>query len=397
MSEWEFSDFASKDNLLRTVREQSDQMLPLASAPGAWEAPTASGHWQVRDIIGHLVDTTEGYFEGSTSPVRRHRSRPARRARHGQARRRGRARVPRHAAGRAAGAPREGPRRDARVHRGPRRRAVGRLPVPHKYMGPLPAFFYPVAQLVDYAVHTWDIRQGAGGSHALDGDAADLLVPFCWIVWQSTADCADVEPFQIGVRSAATTGRHAVSVSRRRRPRARDLADAGVATRRLMALIERRLGERRWPRSTAPTSERAALRSERAADHQSSRSDARSAPARRAAELLPHQARRHVADAGGRVEPAVGAGDDAARVADRPRGPLDAVGDHLGVLDVVARRVDHPGDERHVVGQRALARSSAPRGRGGRSPSRSPARRRSRRRAAAGCRSNGTSWVCGPS
>ena len=36
--------------------------------------------------------------------------------------------------------------------------------VPHKYMGPLPAFFYPVAQLVDYAVHSWDIRQGAGGS-----------------------------------------------------------------------------------------------------------------------------------------------------------------------------------------------------------------------------------------
>ena len=76
----------------------------------------------------------------------------------------------------------------------------GSFLVSHKYMGSLPAFFYPVAQLVDYAVHTWDIREGAGGSHALDGDAADLLVPFCWIVWQSTADCAEVEPFQIGVR-----------------------------------------------------------------------------------------------------------------------------------------------------------------------------------------------------
>src|SRR4029079_11776177 len=78
--------------------------------------------------------------------------------------------------------------------------------VPHKYMGPLPAFFYPVAQLVDYAVHTWDIRQGAGGSHALDGDAADLLVPFCWIVWQSTADCGNTEPFQIGVRISGNNG-----------------------------------------------------------------------------------------------------------------------------------------------------------------------------------------------
>ena len=66
MSEWEFSDFASKDNLLRTVREHSDQMLALASPPAAWEAPTASGHWQVRDIIGHLVDTTRATSTAST-------------------------------------------------------------------------------------------------------------------------------------------------------------------------------------------------------------------------------------------------------------------------------------------------------------------------------------------
>ena len=38
----------------------------------------------------------------------------------------------------------------------------GGLQVPHKYMGPLPAFFYPVFQLVDYAVHSWDIREGSG-------------------------------------------------------------------------------------------------------------------------------------------------------------------------------------------------------------------------------------------
>ena len=99
MSEWEFSDFASKDNLLRTVREQSDQMLALASAPAAWEAPTAAGHWQVRDIIGHLVDTTEGYFAGiDIAPLRRHRAGSARRAGHEPARRRRRAGVPRHPA-----------------------------------------------------------------------------------------------------------------------------------------------------------------------------------------------------------------------------------------------------------------------------------------------------------
>ena len=41
----------------------------------------------------------------------------------------------------------------------------GGFMVPHKYMGPLPACFYPVAQLVDYAVHTWDSRQGRGRGH----------------------------------------------------------------------------------------------------------------------------------------------------------------------------------------------------------------------------------------
>src|SRR5581483_8914767 len=62
MSEWNFMDYQSKDNLLRAVREEADAMLALAGEPGVWEAPTGAGHWQVRDIIGHLVDTTEGYF-----------------------------------------------------------------------------------------------------------------------------------------------------------------------------------------------------------------------------------------------------------------------------------------------------------------------------------------------
>ena len=223
MGEWNFMDFASKDNLLRTVREQSDAMFALASAPEAWEAPTAAGHWQVRDIIGHLVDTTEGYFAGFDI-----------------ARSDGTAPEPLGVRGmdkhvdQGALALRGIPQ-DELLTRLDKDRAEmlsimegldadqwGGFIVPHKYMGPLPAFFYPVAQLVDYAVHTWDIRQGAGGSHALDGDAADLLVPFCFIVWQSTADCADVEPFTLGCAGVGQQRwRHkGVGHVRRRRPRA---------------------------------------------------------------------------------------------------------------------------------------------------------------------------------
>src|SRR5262249_57391803 len=34
--------------------------------------------------------------------------------------------------------------------------------VPHFYMGPVPAFIYAAGQLMDYGVHTWDIREGSG-------------------------------------------------------------------------------------------------------------------------------------------------------------------------------------------------------------------------------------------
>lgn len=207
MSEWNFFDFASKENLLRTVRQQSDEMLALVSAPGAWEAPTGAGHWQVRDVVGHLVDTTEGYFAAFDA------------ARSGGS-------VP-DALGvkgmntyvdEGALQFRDVPEDELLVRLDKDRAEMLAIiegldadawtgfVVPHKYMGPLPSCFYPVAQLVDYTVHSWDIREGTGRSHAMEGDAADLLVPFCFVVWQSTAECADVEPFSLGVRLTGRNG-----------------------------------------------------------------------------------------------------------------------------------------------------------------------------------------------
>jgi hypothetical protein len=85
----------------------------------------------------------------------------------------------------------------------------GGLMVPHSYMGPVPAFIYAAGQLMDYGVHSWDIREGAGRAHALSADAADLLVPFMFIIWQSTIRAsADTSPFSLGV---TVTGRNAGS------------------------------------------------------------------------------------------------------------------------------------------------------------------------------------------
>ena len=209
MSAWDATTYESKDNLLRVVRKQADQMLRMAAEPGIWEAPTACPQWQVRDIIGHLIDVSESYFVGFG-------------AAHGGP-----------AAPDALGVRVMAVKLDAgaKVHRElTQQEALNRLRidldkmmemfgalgpeewsglvVPHKYMGMLPAYIYPVFHLMDYGVHSWDIRQGTGRAHGLDGDTADLLVPFMFILWQSTNDVpADALPAEVGIR--VTSGHNA--------------------------------------------------------------------------------------------------------------------------------------------------------------------------------------------
>ena len=79
--------------------------------------------------------------------------------------------------------------------------------VEHYYMGPVPAFFYAAGQLMDYAVHGWDILEGRGAHHVLDADSADLLVPFMLLVWKYTIrPDADLTPYEIGLRISGNSG-----------------------------------------------------------------------------------------------------------------------------------------------------------------------------------------------
>jgi hypothetical protein len=60
--------------------------------------------------------------------------------------------------------------------------------VPHVYMGPLPAYFYAGFQLIDYSIHSWDIKAGLGRDEPLSDAAAVTLIPFMQIVIQYTVD-----------------------------------------------------------------------------------------------------------------------------------------------------------------------------------------------------------------
>ena len=215
MSEWNAMTYQGKPTILRVVRDEAERMFALAERPEVWESPTACADWSTRDIVGHIIDTTEGYFRAFDAA-------------------RGTGQVPEpHGLPLMAQLANEG----ATAFRGvPQAELMERLRVDfekmqgildalgpddwtglmvsHAYMGPVPAFFYAAGQLMDYGVHSWDIRENTGRAHALSGEAADLLVPCMFAIWQGTLRAEAVtEPFTIGIRvSGRNAGDFRVSV-----------------------------------------------------------------------------------------------------------------------------------------------------------------------------------------
>ncbi len=208
MTEWDAMSYEGKDTILRVVRDEAERLFEMAEQPGAWEAPTACESWSVKDIVGHLIDTTEGYF-AAFETARSGSEAPAAYGLLGMHERAGEQ-------AKALGALSQ--QETMERIRADLDKMMGILEpltaeewtgfiVPHFYMGPLPAFFYAAGQLMDYGVHSWDIRQGTGHAHGMSGDAADLLAPFMFVLWQSTIKPdADLSPFTIGAR---VTGRNA--------------------------------------------------------------------------------------------------------------------------------------------------------------------------------------------
>ena len=216
MTEWNAMTYEGKDTILRVVRHEAEQFFALAEQSDAWERQTACTDWTTRDAVAHIIDTTEGYFRAFDA------------ARSGTE------------APEPFGLPvmHEKANEFATAFRGvPQAELMQRLRddfhkmqelldaigpddwtglmVTHAYMGPVPAFFYAAGQLMDYGVHSWDIREGSGRNHALSGDAADLLVPFMFAIWQGTVLSDAVgEPGEIGIRvSGRNAGDFRVSVS----------------------------------------------------------------------------------------------------------------------------------------------------------------------------------------
>ena len=72
---WNAMTYDGKETVLRVVRDQAEGFFTLAEVPETWTAKTACPEWDVRDIVGHIVDTTETYFPAFDAARSRHRGR----------------------------------------------------------------------------------------------------------------------------------------------------------------------------------------------------------------------------------------------------------------------------------------------------------------------------------
>ena len=192
-------DYSGKDTVLDVVRHESADFFKLVDDPKNWNVQTRCTEWEVRDIVGHMIDVTEGYLtrwekanKGETADT----------------------------AGLLVMG--ETLNKNAQFFRSlPREEAIHRLKtdykkmmeifekltpeewnnfiVTHPYMGGLPTFFYPAFHVMDYGVHTWDIRWGLGEkTRKLDDRTAGVLIPYMlFALLPSTVDAPSAKGLDV--------------------------------------------------------------------------------------------------------------------------------------------------------------------------------------------------------
>jgi uncharacterized protein (TIGR03083 family) len=186
--------YEGKPVVLDVVRTERQKFSDLISDPANWNIPTRCTEWEVRDIVGHMIDVTEGYL-GRWEKARKGEEADA----VGLL-------VMGDTLNKNAQSFRSLSREEAisrwktasdkmlEIFDGLTEDEWSSIMVTHSFMGPLPTFFYPAFQVMDYGVHTWDIKYGLGSKlEDLDERTAGVLVPYMLILMQYTVDAKSAE------------------------------------------------------------------------------------------------------------------------------------------------------------------------------------------------------------
>jgi uncharacterized protein (TIGR03083 family) len=183
-------DYSGKDTVLDVVRKDAGEFFGLVDDPANWNLQTRCTEWQVRDLVGHMIDVTEGYLDrwekarkGDTATALGLNVMADELNTHAQAFRS----LPRE---QAIARLKEDYTKMMAIFESLSADEWNNFKVTHVFMGPLPTFFYPAFHVMDYGVHTWDIRYGLGEkTRKLDERTAGVLIPYMlYALLPSTVD-----------------------------------------------------------------------------------------------------------------------------------------------------------------------------------------------------------------
>ncbi|MEA2683212.1 MAG: hypothetical protein QOK05_1540 [Chloroflexota bacterium] len=178
-----------KQTVMDVLKRDQENFFRLVDDPANWNLQTRCTEWEVRDLVGHMIDVTEGYL-GRWEVARKGESADAL----------------------GTGVMGEKLNEHALEFRSlSREDALARLKadkermmaifealtpeewtssmVVHPYMGPCPMGFFPAFHIMDYGIHPYDIEYGLGDKLAeIDEASAGILIPYCHIIMKYTVD-----------------------------------------------------------------------------------------------------------------------------------------------------------------------------------------------------------------
>ncbi|MEO9049421.1 MAG: maleylpyruvate isomerase N-terminal domain-containing protein [Candidatus Dormiibacterota bacterium] len=178
-----------KETVMNVMRRDRSNFIRVVSDPKNWNVQTRCTEWETRDLVGHMIDVLEGYFEnfdaarsgaetnalGLTvmAETLNDHAKDFRKLSREDA---------------IARFKKDAEKFDAMLEALTPDEWTGMM-VNHPYSGPVPAGFYGTFQIMDYGVHPYDVEYGLGDKLAtIDEATAGLILPFAFIFWQYQVD-----------------------------------------------------------------------------------------------------------------------------------------------------------------------------------------------------------------
>lgn len=172
--------FEAKPLMLEVVRKERQAFYDVIDEASNWNADTRCEGWDVGDLVRHMIDVTEGYL-GRWEMARKGEEAPAPLGTQVMGKTLNENVLALRSLSRDEAIERLKTASDKMVEifESLTEDEWSNFIVTHSFMGPLPAYFYPAFHVMDYGVHSWDMRYGLGDKLGnLDERTAGVLIPY---------------------------------------------------------------------------------------------------------------------------------------------------------------------------------------------------------------------------